>query len=104
MAEEKKKTAAKPAAAKKVAAAKKPVAAKKPAVSKKTTSKATEKKATTTKAVATAALAKVKEKTVEITHSHIAERAYHLFLEGSHDAHENWLRAEQELKKRFHKS
>jgi hypothetical protein len=34
---------------------------------------------------------------LEITHEHIAERAYYLHLEGGHDPFENWLRAEREL-------
>jgi len=34
---------------------------------------------------------------VEITHDHIATRAYYIHLEEGGDAHENWMRAEREL-------
>ena len=34
---------------------------------------------------------------VELTHEHIATRAYYLHLEGGHDPFENWVRAEREL-------
>jgi hypothetical protein len=33
----------------------------------------------------------------KITHEDIAMRAYYLHLDGGHDPHENWIRAEREL-------
>ncbi|OFX18835.1 MAG: hypothetical protein A2033_06535 [Bacteroidetes bacterium GWA2_31_9] len=39
--------------------------------------------------------------TVVITDDEIAQRAYEIHLEtGNHDAHENWLEAEKQLKKK----
>jgi hypothetical protein len=33
----------------------------------------------------------------KVTHEDIATRAYYIHLEGGHDPHENWVRAESEL-------
>jgi hypothetical protein len=38
-----------------------------------------------------------RKKPVEVTHDHIATRAYFIHLEEGGDAHENWMRAEREL-------
>ena len=35
--------------------------------------------------------------TLKVTHEDIATRAYYIHLEGGHDPHENWVRAEREL-------
>jgi hypothetical protein len=56
-------------------------ATKKPAAKKATTTRRT-KKAT---------------EPIVLTWEHVAERAYYIHLEEGGDAHENWLRAEQEL-------
>jgi hypothetical protein len=34
---------------------------------------------------------------IVLTWEHVATRAYYIHLEGGGNAHENWLRAEQEL-------
>jgi hypothetical protein len=36
-------------------------------------------------------------KKTDVTHEHIATRAYYIHLEEGVDAHANWLRAEREL-------
>jgi hypothetical protein len=51
----------------------------------------------TSKAPAARKPALRRKRTPSITHEHIAVRAYYLHLEGGHDPHENWLRAEREL-------
>lgn len=38
-----------------------------------------------------------RKRTPSVTHEDIAFRAYHLHIEGGHDPHENWIRAEREL-------
>jgi hypothetical protein len=50
---------------------------------------------TTTRKPATTRL--TTRKKVEITHEHIATRAYFIHLEEGGDAQTNWLRAESEL-------
>jgi hypothetical protein len=56
-----------------------------PKLTKTTTRKPATKRTTTRK------------KKVEITHEHVATRAYFIHLEEGGDAHANWLRAEREL-------
>ena len=51
----------------------------------------------TSKAPAARKPALRRKRTPAIAHEHIAVRAYYLHLEGGHDPHENWLRAEREL-------
>jgi hypothetical protein len=55
----------------------------------------TPRKTTTTRKPATRRT--TRKKPVEITHDHIATRAYFIHLEEGGDAHANWLRAEREL-------
>jgi hypothetical protein len=50
---------------------------------------------TTTRKPATKRTPRAKK--VEITHDHIATRAYYIHLEEGGDAYENWVRAEREL-------
>lgn len=38
-----------------------------------------------------------RKRTPKVTHEDIATRAYYIHLEGGHDPHENWVRAESEL-------
>lgn len=38
-----------------------------------------------------------RKRTPKVTYEDIATRAYYLHLEGGHDPHENWFRAEREL-------
>jgi hypothetical protein len=38
-----------------------------------------------------------RRKTADVTHEHIATRAYYIHLEEGGDPHANWLRAEREL-------
>ena len=38
-----------------------------------------------------------RKKTTDVTHEHIATRAYYIHLEEGGDPHANWLRAEREL-------
>jgi hypothetical protein len=38
-----------------------------------------------------------RKRAVTITHDDIATHAYYLHLDGGHDPHENWIRAEREL-------
>jgi hypothetical protein len=38
-----------------------------------------------------------RKRTVTVTYDDIATRAYYLHLDGGHDPHENWIRAEREL-------
>jgi hypothetical protein len=74
---------------KKVAAKKAPV--KKPATAQKKT-------VAPKRAAASSARAKKEETAVAVADADVAERAYYLHLEGGHDPHENWVRAERELK------
>ena len=50
---------------------------------------------TTTRKPATRRATRTKK--VEITHDHIATRAYYIHLEEGGDSQSNWLRAEREL-------
>lgn len=51
----------------------------------------------TTKAPAVRKPALRRKRTPDVSHDHIATRAYFLHLEGGSDPHENWLQAEREL-------
>ena len=55
----------------------------------------TPRKTTTTRKPATRRT--TRKRPVEITHDHIATRAYFIHLEEGGEANENWLRAEREL-------
>jgi hypothetical protein len=59
---------------------------------RKTTETTSTPKKTTTRRVTAR-----RRKTTDVTHDHIATRAYFLHLEGGGDATANWLQAEREL-------
>ena len=50
---------------------------------------------TTTRKPATTRTRRTKK--IEVTHEHIATRAYYIHLEEGGDAQDNWVRAEREL-------